>query len=110
MSFLFDQNLSYKLVERLDDLYSNSTHVGHHNLSKSDDFKVREFAIQNELIIVTQDSDFYDLAIIKGIPPKIIWIRSGNCSTSNIEQLIRSNTSAIEDFIKENNSICLELF
>ncbi len=110
MKLLFDQNISHKLIEKLRDIYPDSTHVGFHDLSKSDDYRVREFAISNEYLIVTQDSDFYDIAIVKGIPPKIIWIRSGNCSTDSLEQLIRINTINIGHFIQEKNTVCLELF
>ncbi len=82
MKLLFDQNISHKLIKKIHDLYPDSSHVGLHKLSKSDDNLVRQFAIDNNFLIVTQDSDFYDIAIIKGIPPKIIWIRLGNCSTN----------------------------
>lgn len=110
MKLLFDQNISHKLIEKIKDIYPDSSHVGFHNLSKSDDYQVREFAIQHDFLIVTQDSDFYDIAIVKGTPPKIIWIRFGNSSTNGIEKLIRSNTVAIRHFIKEENTICIELF
>ncbi len=110
MKLLFDQNISFKLVKRLLDVYPDSTHVRLHNLSKSNDLIIWEFAKKNELIILTHDSDFYDIAILKGVPPKIIWIRSGNCSTNYIEKLIRHNSIAINHFIKEKKLICLELF
>ena len=78
-------------------------------LSEVDDLIVREFAKRHEYTIVTQDSDFYDIAIVKGIPPKIIWIRSGNYSTRNIEQLLRNNALVIQHFGQDKNRICLEL-
>ncbi|MEQ6120383.1 DUF5615 family PIN-like protein [Reichenbachiella sp. MALMAid0571] len=109
MKFLFDQNLSHKLVERLEEFYPNSSHVSYHELSKSDDFEVREFAKNKGFTIVTQDSDFYDIAIIRGIPPKVIWIKSGNSATSHIEYLLLKNKVTIQKFEKDNKSICLEL-
>ena len=74
MRLLYDQNLSYKLVDRPSDIFPDSSHVKHHDLSKEDDIAVRKFATENGFTIVTQDSDFYDLAMIYGIPPQIVWI------------------------------------
>jgi predicted nuclease of predicted toxin-antitoxin system len=109
MKLLFDQNLSYKLVSRLSDIFPESSHIKIHNLSKEEDVKIREFAKENDLTIVTQDSDFYELALLYGIPPKIIWIRSGNSSTNFIEMIIRSNATSILHF-KSDDKVCLELF
>ncbi|MBI1768465.1 MAG: DUF5615 family PIN-like protein [Bacteroidetes bacterium] len=109
MKLLFDQNLSHKLVDRLSDIFPNSSHVKTYNLSKEDDHAVWKFALENDFIVETQDSDFYDLALLNGTPPKIVWIRSGNSSTKYIEELIRSNTLSIQHLIP-SQKICLELF
>jgi predicted nuclease of predicted toxin-antitoxin system len=42
-------------------------------------------------MIVTKDADFSEFGVVKGFPPKIIWIRRGNCSTSDIETILREN-------------------
>ncbi|HEU5289241.1 MAG TPA: DUF5615 family PIN-like protein [Cyclobacteriaceae bacterium] len=109
MKLLFDQNLSYKLIDRLSDIFPGSTHVKIHNLSNEQDIIVWDFAAKKDYVIVTQDSDFYNLALIRGTPPKVIWIRSGNSSTKHIEELIRSNAIAIQRF-QTTQELCLELF
>jgi predicted nuclease of predicted toxin-antitoxin system len=109
MKLLFDQNLSDKLMVRLSDIFPGSSHVKIHYLSKEDDLVIWRFALKNDFTIVTQDSDFYDLALLHGTPPKIVWIRSGNSATNHIEEIIRSNTMAILH-LKSDNKICLELF
>jgi len=45
--------------------------------------------------IVTKDSDFGDLSVLRGFPPKVIWVRLGNCTTRQIEDLIRNNNEAV---------------
>ena len=55
-------------------------------------------AKQNGYVIVTRDSDYNDLSLIQGFPPKVIWIRRGNCSTQVIEQLLRAASSDIRAF------------
>ena len=40
-------------------------------------------------MIVTKDSDFPERVLIEGGPPKILWLQLGNCSTAEIETLLR---------------------
>ena len=82
------------------------------NLENSSDTVIWNFAKEGEYCIVTFDSDFYDLSLVKGFPPKIIWLRTGNTSTKNIEKLLRENQLLIQEFIdnKDYTEIsCLEI-
>jgi predicted nuclease of predicted toxin-antitoxin system len=92
---LFDQNLSPRLVDRLADIYSGSVHVSTIGLGAALDRIVWEYTRQHDYIIVTKDADFSELSLLLGFPPKIIWIRRGNCSTRDIEILLRENRDAI---------------
>ena len=103
MKLLFDHNLSPRLVNRLADLYPNSNHLFYLNLDTAEDFIVRQYARDNNFVIVTKDSDFSELSLLRGFPPKIIWIRIGNCTTNNLESLIRSHSQEIDNFYRELN-------
>ncbi len=98
MTLLFDQNCSPKLVVRLSDLAPNSTQVALVGLDRADDRTVWDYALQAQLIIVTKDTDFNDLSVIMGTPPKVIWLQTGNCTTASIEQLLRTHWPAIQAF------------
>ncbi len=106
---LFDQNVSPKLTHLLRDIFHGSIHVSQIGLAKASDFVVREYALRNELILVSKDADFSELGLLLGFPPKVIWIRHGNCSTKAIEILFRENKTAIELFAAddENNVLAL---
>ena len=106
---LFDQHLSYKLVNRLKDLYPGSKHVRLEQLDTSDDIIIWEYAKKHGFTIVTKDVDFYDLGLVKGYPPKVIWLRCGNTSTANIERILRENHQVIKEFVLQLPQICLEL-
>ncbi|SFF61513.1 DUF5615 family PIN-like protein [Thermoflexibacter ruber] len=110
MKLLFDQNLSHKLPDKLADIYPDSTHVKVVNLATADDLEVWLFAKNNAYTITTQDSDFVDIGLLNGYPPKIIWLRCGNKSTKNIEQILRDNHEIIREFIEELPQSYLELF
>lgn len=96
MNLLFDQNLSQKLVESLSDIFPNSTHVYLNGLDRATDNEVWRWAHEHGFTIVTKDADFNELSILQGFPPKIIWIKAGNCTTAQIERLIRTHFGAIQ--------------
>ncbi len=107
---LFDQNLSPHLVDRLADLYPNSVHVSVIGLDTASDRTVWEYARQHDYIIVTKDADFSELGLLLGFPPKVIWIQRGNCSTRDIELLLRENYGVISALSDEPNISILALF
>ena len=86
MKLLLDQNLSPRLVHRLADLYPDAAHVSLVGLDRASDGEVWDYAQANDCIIVTKDADFSDMSVLRGHPPKIIWLRLGNCTTSDVEQ------------------------
>lgn len=104
MKLLLDQNLSPRLVSRLADLYPDSQHVSFLGLDQADDRAVWEYANQNDFMVVTRDSDFSELSVLRGFPPKVVWIRRGNCSTNQIEEILRSHNEEILQF-NENLSL-----
>ncbi len=108
MNLLFDQNISFRLVKRINDLFPDSKQVRELGLENATDFEIFEYARRNDYAIVTFDSDFCDLNIIKGFPPKIIWLRTGNTTTVNLERLLRNKHELIELFLTEDYG-CLEI-
>ena len=84
MKLLFDHNLSYKLVGHLADLFPASEHVRNVNLHEADDRMVWEYARANGFAIVSKDEDFHQLSFLYGAPPKVVWVRLGNCTTTDI--------------------------
>jgi len=110
MKLLLDQNLSPRLVRRLADLYPNSRHVMEVGLDRSLDKEVWNYARQHEYLIVTKDVDFSELSLIMGFPPKVIWIRRGNCSTHDIESILRENFNSINAMNEDGSIGIIELF
>jgi predicted nuclease of predicted toxin-antitoxin system len=73
MKLLFDQNISFRIIEKISNLFPDSKQVRQINLENCKDLEIWEFAKENDYVTVTFDSDFYDLGMLKGIPPKVIW-------------------------------------
>ena len=109
MKLLFDENLSPKLVGRVADMFPDSAHVHDCGLGASDDAQIWQFAREQGFAIVSKDLDFYDRSILHGSPPKLIWLRTGNCSTRHIESLLRNFLTAIHHFAADPNESLLIL-
>jgi predicted nuclease of predicted toxin-antitoxin system len=98
MRFLFDQNLSPKLVLLLADQFPNSMHVRDVGLEAADDQSVWNYAGSQGLVIVSKDSDMHQRSFLFGAPPKVVWVRLGNCSTSDVADLLRRHVQTLEQF------------
>ena len=110
MKLLFAQNLSFKLCERLTDVFPGSEQVRRLGLDRADDRELWKFARANNFTIVSQDSDFADMAVLYGPPPKIIWLRCGNQTTDFVEQLFRGHAKALVVFEQDADAACWELY
>lgn len=108
MKLLFDANLSPDLVGRLNDLYPDSQHVGSFGL-RSSDTAIWKHAKEHGFVIVSKDSDFEQRAVVFGLPPKVIWVRVGNCRTGVVESLLRQRLDQIKGFEKDPNESLLAL-
>ena len=80
MKLLLDENLSRRIVPFIQDIYPNSTQVALVGLEQTDDKTIRQYAIDNDFVIVTNDADFYEMNSLYGQPPKIVWLKMGNQS------------------------------
>ncbi|MGB9750724.1 MAG: hypothetical protein C0183_04815 [Roseiflexus castenholzii] len=110
MRLLFDHNMSPRLLRSLSDLYPDSSHVSLVGLATADDRTVWQYAQTHDYIIVTKDSDFSDINVLLGFPPKILWLRLGNCTTGDIERALRNGHMAITNFAADPTIGTLELF
>ena len=109
MKLLFDENISFRLCEKLEDIYPESTHVKFANLENQNDLKIWEYARNKNYVIVTQDSDFNDMSIINGFPPFVIWLKKGNSRVSEIEETLRTNSIKIRELLKNQTLGLIEI-
>lgn len=109
MKLLFDHNLSPTLVQPLSDLYPGSIHVREVGLHLADDETLWRYAIEQGYTIVSKDTDFHQRSVLLGPPPKVVWIRLGNCSTAQIAKLLRAHFSDLFDFEQDKQAAFLAL-
>ena len=109
MKLLFDQNISPKIVRRIEREFPESKQVRHVDLEDAADTEIFEYARKHDFTIVTFDADFFDLGVVKGPPPKIIWLRTGNMITAVISELLLNNIKVINQFLQSEEEHILEL-
>ena len=86
---------------QLADLYANTAHIVEFGLLESSDRQIWEFAKTNNYVIVTTDSDFYELAMTVGPPPKVIWLRRWVHPTKDAERVLRRQAIRISEFASD---------
>jgi predicted nuclease of predicted toxin-antitoxin system len=110
VKLLFDQNLSFKLCDRLADLFPGSSQVRLLDLDTTNDMLIFRHAREHCFTVVTQDGDFADLVAVLGAPPKIIWIRRGNQPTQAVEQMLRDEAEKLHAFDADPDLNCIEIY
>lgn len=103
MRLLLDANVSPQLVWMLADIFPGSRHVFDVGDIASDDALIWAYAKQHDVVIVSKDTDFLEMSLLYGPPPKVILLRSGNVPTARIERSLRKHLKDIERFLADAN-------
>ena len=109
MKLLFDQNLSHRLVPTLAETFPACAHVRDFDMLRSDDATIWEFAKSNGYTIVSKDNDFHQRSFLYGHPPKVVWLRLGNCSTEQVAEALRRNAEHLTAFEADPEAAFLAL-
>jgi predicted nuclease of predicted toxin-antitoxin system len=109
MKLLLDQNISYKAIKLLSDVYEDIAQVGRLGMSQIDDAMIWQFARTHNYTMVTFDDYFEERNILSHTPIKVIWLRCQNTSTANVTRLLLENAEKIHQFYEDNAFSCIEL-
>jgi predicted nuclease of predicted toxin-antitoxin system len=109
VKLLLDENLSTRILSEVLDLYPGSSHVGLLGLSQTSDSIIWEQAKRSSFCIVSKDSDFQQRSLLFGAPPKVIFLKLGNCPTQRIVAVLRGNETVITAFWMDEDACLLVL-
>src|SRR5687767_10560996 len=109
MKLLFDENLSPRLPQFLKETFPESRHVRDCALKGKTDREIWEYARREQFVIVSKDSDFLQRSLIHGTPPKVVWLRIGNCTRDDLLRLILSREKEIRELEVEPGHAILVL-
>jgi predicted nuclease of predicted toxin-antitoxin system len=109
VKLLLDQNLSRRLAPELQVRYPGSSQAYLLGLHKATDSDLWYYARHHGFALVTKNTDLVDLCVLRGAPPKVFWVRTGNCSTAVVRELLARNVDRIAQFEHEEG-VVLSLF
>jgi predicted nuclease of predicted toxin-antitoxin system len=110
IKLLIDENISYRLVKKIEDIFPDSQQVKRLGLLGREDYIVWNYAKKHDFVILTQDEDYSEKSQLLGYPPKVILLKTGNISTNKVEDLLRQKLQIIEFFISPNYEYgCIEI-
>ena len=109
MRLLFDQNLPPRLAAALQVAHPGSAHVRGFGLQSASDPDIWEFAKGKGFTVVSKDADFHQMSFLFGPPPKVIWIRIGNCTTDRILAVLLAQEERIARFEADEDAALLVL-
>ena len=111
MKLLLDANLSWRLIEKLKAYFTDCFHVDKIGLSNpAKDGEIWNYALIHQLIIVTNDEDFLNYSQVKGFPPRVVLLRTGNQTNDFILSLLIKYKTEIEALNSSNEIGLLEIF
>lgn len=102
---VLDENLSTRLVNRLKDLFPDLVHVEVLGMKGKRDSEIWLYGKLHRCVIITTDRDYYDLALKKGAPPKVIWLKRWDYGTSQVEATLRRNAVLIFEFLNSEKPL-----
>jgi predicted nuclease of predicted toxin-antitoxin system len=56
------------------------------------------------LTIVSKDADFHQRSFVEGQPPKVVWLRVGNCTTEQVAATLRRHVDDLHAFAGDEES------
>lgn len=106
---LFDDNLSNRLPQRLASAYPGSLHSATVVTRGASDEAIWTQARDGGFVLVTKDEDFQRMSVLRGAPPKVLWICLGNCSTDDIAELLEQSIDVVAAFVEHPEATFLAL-
>ncbi len=96
MKLFLDQNLSRRMVPRLQERFPGTTGAALSGMDRSTDREIWDHAKSNGFIIVTRDADFQEMSVLLGTPPPVIRLRMDNPSWRDaVKRLLQLDESIL---------------
>jgi predicted nuclease of predicted toxin-antitoxin system len=102
MKFLLDENLPAYYCELFQSLGFECTHVTHHRLTNTPDEVIRQFARQEDFVIVTFDLDFSRLTALDNvIKPSVLTFRTSKMSLDFLRSFLQIHLLELVSFLEK---------
>jgi len=111
VKLLLDANISWRSITPLKSIFEHIEHVDSISVLShpAKDIEIWNYAKNENAIIITNDEDFYKLSVLKGFPPKIVIIRTGNQENSYLINLLIKHSDEIKKLSESTDYGILEI-
>ncbi len=109
MKLLLDQNLSRRLLADIQDMFPGSSHVQLLGMESADDLALWRFAAEEGYAIVTKDVDFLEIQLVRGFPPKVVWLNCGNVSNAAVRVRLVTKAEDIREALADDKVGVVEI-
>ncbi len=106
---LFDENLSQRLLQPLTDLFPGSEHIRNLASTGTSDRLLWDLSRTGPFILTTRDEDFVGMSVLRGAPPKVVWLNVGKSRNAVIAALLQTHASDIERFAGDDEHTFLAI-
>ncbi len=91
MKWLVDAQLPRRLAQRLQALGHDATHtLDLPDGNRTTDAEINRIAAAEDRVVISKDSDFVDSLLLTGMPPKLLWVTTGNIRNAALVSLVES--------------------
>jgi predicted nuclease of predicted toxin-antitoxin system len=105
MKLLVDAQLPGTLARWLRGRGCDAVHLLDCGMAQADDRTIWKKAIDEERIVISKDEDFFILATRNGDNGRLLWLRMGNCRTTDLLTRLNRDWSAVESAFAEGQQI-----
>ncbi|MBB4801439.1 putative nuclease of putative toxin-antitoxin system [Flavobacterium nitrogenifigens] len=111
MKLLLDANISWRITKLIETDFPDCFHSKDIPVNQpAKDLEIWEYARKNNFTILTHDDDFEKLLLLRGVPPKVIILKTFNKNTKQIAELLISKKDIIESFNLNDELMILEIY
>ena len=111
MKFVIDAQLPFALSKFLKGRGFDVIHTDDlPNKEFTTDTEIRKISVSENRIVITKDSDFLDSFYVKGIPPKLLLVSTGNIKNKALINLFDSNIEKINELFADYSFVELDNF
>jgi predicted nuclease of predicted toxin-antitoxin system len=111
MKFLVDAQLPRRLARELAAHGHDAVHTSDlPAANRTQDQEITALATSENRIVITKDNDFVTSFLLRGVPPKLLLIATGNIANDGLSKLLSANLAALEtafakyDFVELNTA------
>ncbi len=103
MKFLVDAQLPIRLAHLLREAGYDTLHTRDlPNRNLTSDREIDTLSLQQELIVITKDSDFVESFLLRQQPYKLLLVTTGNITNRELEGLFLANLSTLAELFEQH--------